>query len=124
MLALVLTLGLALAQEPAEDSSAARPTLPAIELVAPSTTLTRDVPLMRWPDSDVEVTRLPAGTEVEVVYREGDRVRVRKDLDFGWVPADAIGTPTPAAPPDRAATDAPEPPSSGTDADGSAPSAG
>ncbi len=103
MLALMLFLGLSLAQEPAATPAVPAPP-PQIEQVASTATLTRDVTLVRWPDGDAAVTSLPAGTEVEVVMQEGDKIRVRKDLDFGWVAADAVGTQAPAALPDSAAS--------------------
>ncbi len=85
-----------LAQEPATaDTRPAAP--PVIEEIAPTAWLVEDSKLLRWPDAEAEVTSLPAGTEVEVILREGDKARVRKDLDFGWVPQSAVSDQPPAA---------------------------
>ena len=44
----------------------------------------------RWMDvADVSV-ELAAGDRVEVLVRDGDKVRVRKSTSFGWVAASAL----------------------------------
>lgn len=62
--------------------------------------LVADTQSQRFPEGDVQGPLLTAGTEVEVIVTEGDRVRVRsKDL-YGWVPASALTdvAPAPALP--------------------------
>lgn len=81
----------------AQAPTSALPAPPVIEEVIPTAWITREVPLARWPDADAAVRTLAAGDEVEVVLREGERVRVRRELDFGWVPADAVADQPPAA---------------------------
>jgi hypothetical protein len=51
---------------------------------------------VRWPDVPTVSVKLTAGDEVEVMVRDGDKVRVRKGNDFGWVAATAL---TDVAPP-------------------------
>lgn len=68
--------------------------------ITPTHWVARAVPLLRWPDGQGTVAMLEAGTEVTVILREEDQVRVRRELDFGWVPADAVVDQPPAAEPD------------------------
>ena len=56
---------------------------------------TRDVAAMRFPDGDLPGPTLVSGDQVEVVLREGDRARIRKDDRYGWVPASALTTEPP-----------------------------
>jgi len=69
---------------------------------------TRDVELQRWPETVIEAPPITAeaaaGDKLEIVLEDGDIVRVKKDGDFGWVPADALSK---DAPEDEEATDAP-----------------
>ncbi len=55
---------------------------------------------VRWtgggPAADLVTIRLSPNDEVEVLAIEGDRARVRKGADFGWVPLSAL---TEVAPP-------------------------
>lgn len=49
--------------------------------------------LARWPgaaDGNVVVTTVAEGTKVEVLFRDGERVRVRSNADLGWVDASAL----------------------------------
>lgn len=46
----------------------------------------------RWPDSPKGISlTVAAGDELEVLARDGDKVRVRKGPDFGWVDAKFLG---------------------------------
>ena len=60
--------------------------------------LVADTQSVRFPEGDVEGPLLLAGTEVEVIVTDGDRVRVRKDDRYGWVPASALTDVSPAPP--------------------------
>jgi hypothetical protein len=51
---------------------------------------TREVPLHRWSDGAVVVTTLDPNARVEVLVADGTRTRVRRGVDFGWVPSDAL----------------------------------
>ena len=67
----------------------------------------------RWPDEGKGVTvTLQAGEAVEVVARQGEKVRVKKGADFGWVPAASLAAtpPAPALPIDVDADALPEAP--------------
>ena len=52
---------------------------------------------VRWPGSTVTVTDIELNERVEVVLVDGDLVRIRKNLDFGWVPASALTAADPTA---------------------------
>lgn len=102
MIPLLVLVSFALAQAPAAPPA---PTLaPAIGLTANPIVethwLSRAEPLLRWPGAQAVIATLDAGAEVTVVLRDGDQVRVRHGLDFGWVPAEALlaAPPAPAAP--------------------------
>ena len=58
---------------------------------------------LRWPDAELTAMELAAGDRVAVVYRGADKVRVRKQDLFGWVPADALSPTEPAPEPAPAA---------------------
>ncbi len=67
----------------------------------------------RWPESDKPVAfPLEAGERVEVLARQGDKVRVSKGPEFGWVPAASLTeqAPTPDLPLDIDADAASAPP--------------
>ena len=49
--------------------------------------ITSTVSALRWPDKAYPAMSLSKGDLVHVLLRDGDQVRVRKDDDFGWVPA-------------------------------------
>lgn len=51
---------------------------------------------VRWPEVTAVSVSLQPGDEVEVLARQGDLVRVRKGVNYGWVQA---GTLTDVAPP-------------------------
>lgn len=55
----------------------------------------------RWPDAPTPVSvHLVVNDEVEVLVKQGARVRVRKGTDFGWVDASALtDVPPPVAAP-------------------------
>ncbi|MFN7145230.1 MAG: hypothetical protein ACK4YP_15760 [Myxococcota bacterium] len=53
---------------------------------------------VRWPDVTTVSVTLAEGDKVEVLVRDGDKVRVRKLTDFGWVPASALTNVEPVAP--------------------------
>lgn len=75
------------------------PSLPPTLIGAPSTAtvpLAADASLKRWPDGDAVVAELTAGTPVVVVLEDGDMVRVRHELEFGWVPKAALTAAEPA----------------------------
>ena len=48
------------------------------------------VDAVRWPDVTAVSVSLAEGDRVEVLAREGDKVRIRKGTDFGWVPAASL----------------------------------
>lgn len=48
---------------------------------------TADTTGVRWLDSATVTVSLTSGDKVEVLARDGDKIRVRKDQDFGWVAA-------------------------------------
>lgn len=54
--------------------------------------LSADVEALRWPDKPYVSASFTRGDYVEVLLRDGDKVRVRKENDFGWVPAADIST--------------------------------
>jgi hypothetical protein len=90
---LVALLSFALAQAPPQPllpmpGFGARPSAEARWLVA-------DTASQRFPGEEIAGPTFTAGTEVEVIVTDGDRVRVRKDEQYGWVPASAL---TDAAP--------------------------
>lgn len=45
---------------------------------------------VRWQGSTVSVTDVELNERVEVVLVDGDQVRIRKNLNFGWVAASAL----------------------------------
>lgn len=53
---------------------------------------------VRWADNKAVSLHLQAGDEVEVVYRDGAKVRVRKGVEFGWVDASALTSVQPPKP--------------------------
>ena len=62
---------------------------------------TREVPLHRWNDGAIVVATLEPSARVEVLVADGTLTRVRRGVDFGWIPSDAITT---EAPPNAAPT--------------------
>jgi hypothetical protein len=52
---------------------------------------------LRWPGSTVTVTEVAQDERVEVVLVDGGLVRIRKNLDFGWVPAASLTASDPTA---------------------------
>jgi hypothetical protein len=63
----------------------------------------------RWPDVAAVSLTLAAGDEVEVVLRDGDKVRVRKGSDFGWVASGALTSQEPPPPIDLSSLGLPSP---------------
>lgn len=53
---------------------------------------------LRWPDTTIVSLSVKPGDEVEVLVHDGDKVRVRKATDFGWLPASAVSATKPADP--------------------------
>jgi hypothetical protein len=53
---------------------------------------------VRWPDVTTVSVTLLEGDKVEVLLRDGDRVRIRKGTDFGWVAATALTNVEPVIP--------------------------
>lgn len=53
---------------------------------------------VRWPDVTTVSVTLAEGDKVEVLVRDGDKVRVRKGTDFGWVAATALTNVEPTVP--------------------------
>ncbi len=54
---------------------------------------TQELDLVRWPgasDDNPVVDHVAAQARVEVVYRDGERVRVRSGGDFGWCDAASL----------------------------------
>ncbi|NOY25450.1 MAG: hypothetical protein GXP62_06210 [Oligoflexia bacterium] len=72
----------------------------------PTHWLSRDVPLLRWPDGQGTVAMLDAGQPVTIILTDKDQVRIRHGLDYGWVPLDAVTDQSPDA---TDATDAAKP---------------
>lgn len=66
-----------------------------------------DVEAVRWPDVTTVSLKLKKGDEVETLLKDGERVRVRKGFDFGWVPATSLTEAAPVAAPADAPADAP-----------------
>lgn len=60
--------------------------------------LAADAPLLRWPDAEIVVSQLTAGTQVELLVEQDGRWRVRKGADFGWLPAASLTATNPAPP--------------------------
>lgn len=52
--------------------------------------LVEDVASQRFADAEVPGPELKSGDEVVVLFREGERVRVRKGTGYGWVDADTV----------------------------------
>ena len=52
---------------------------------------------VRWPGSTATTTEVELNERVEVVFVDGDMVRIRKKLNFGWVPRAALTTTDPTA---------------------------
>ncbi|MFT5687138.1 MAG: hypothetical protein ACI8RZ_008095 [Myxococcota bacterium] len=52
---------------------------------------------VRWPGSTVTVTDIELNERIEVVLVDGDQVRIRKNLDFGWVPTASLTAEDPTA---------------------------
>ncbi len=53
---------------------------------------------VRWPDVTAVSVSLVEGDRVEVLVRDGEKVRVRKGTNFGWVPATALTNVEPVTP--------------------------
>lgn len=72
------------------------------------------VEAVRWPDATAVSLRLAPGDEVEVLVRDGGKVRVRRGTDFGWVAEAALQAEPPAVepPPAEGAPPPTEPPPS------------
>jgi len=58
--------------------------------------VTEQVESTRFADAEHPGPPLDEGDRVEVVLRDGDRVRVRKGTRFGWVPAAVLTDQAPA----------------------------
>jgi len=56
---------------------------------------TREVPLHRWNDGAVVVATLDPKARVEVLLTDGNQTRIRRGVDFGWIPSDALTTTAP-----------------------------
>lgn len=55
------------------------------------------VDAVRWPEATEVVLHLDAGTKVAVVFRENEKVRIRHEQDYVWVPQAALSATDPAA---------------------------
>lgn len=53
---------------------------------------------VRWLDATTVSVNLSEADRVEVLVRDGDKVRIRKGTDFGWVAASALTNVEPVAP--------------------------
>lgn len=53
---------------------------------------------VRWPDVTTVSVTLTEADRVEVLVRDGEKVRVRKGTDFGWVAASALTNVEPVKP--------------------------
>ena len=62
---------------------------------------TQSAEMVRWPgaaEGNPVVTTLDEGAKVEVLFRDGERVRVRANADLGWVDAAALTIESPQVP--------------------------
>ena len=75
-------------------------------LAADAVWMTEDVQSKRFLGDEVVGPFFATGTRLDVLFREGDWVRVRKGEDYGWVEAKAVSEEEPIAP----APDAPAEP--------------
>jgi hypothetical protein len=57
---------------------------------------TREVPLHRWVDADLTIATVDPGSRVEVLTTDGQQTRIRRGIDFGWIPSDALTQEAPA----------------------------
>jgi hypothetical protein len=57
---------------------------------------TREVPLHRWNDGAIVVATLDPNARVEVLVADGTQTRIRRGVDFGWVPSDSLTKDRPA----------------------------
>ncbi|MDP2309437.1 MAG: hypothetical protein Q8P18_25675 [Pseudomonadota bacterium] len=53
---------------------------------------------VRWPDVTTVSVTLTEADRIEVLVRDGEKVRVRKGTDFGWVAASALTDVEPVKP--------------------------
>ena len=58
---------------------------------------TAEVKLKRWPDAEAISATLAPDRKVEVIYEDGDWVRVRDVLNFGWAPRASLTATAPAS---------------------------
>jgi len=56
---------------------------------------------VRWPDVATVSVTLVEGDRVEVLVRDGEKLRVRKGTDFGWVAASSLTNVEPVKPVDE-----------------------
>lgn len=74
---------------------AAALSLPALAL-AEDLWATADITASRWPEAtSMKSSDVTTGTKLTVVFREGDRVRVRIGGTFGWIDAASTSTTAP-----------------------------
>lgn len=78
--------GEALAQDEAEAPAAEEAAAPLTERVYAADTLD----LRRWADDEVSVKTVAKGTELQVVLRDGDDVRVLTGTSIGWASAEQL----------------------------------
>ena len=87
---LLATLMSAFAQAPALPPMLPMPGLSVSPKSADARWVVADTPSQRFPEGDVKGPTFTAGTEVELIVADGDRVRVRASDKYGWVPASAL----------------------------------
>jgi len=69
------------------------PALAIAQEVGDEVVLGEDVRSLRFPDADVTGPTFDEGDSVTVLFVTGDRLRVWKGNDFGWINASAIAAP-------------------------------
>ena len=79
MFTLLLTMGIALAQD-----------------VGDKRFVTSDVKLLRYPDATEVSANVKKGAKVEVVVVGETLIRVRSGRDFGWIPSELLSEEAPA----------------------------
>lgn len=50
---------------------------------------------VRWPGATIATVHLVPGDAVDVLVRDGGLVRVKRGLEFGWVPAEKLSAEEP-----------------------------
>ena len=67
---------------------------------------TAEVTALRWQGGPQTTVTLAPGSQVQVVLRDKDQVRVRYQQEFGWLPSSALTNVAPALPVAEGGSDA------------------